>query len=214
MMKKWIALFMALVMVLSLVACKKSGNENKDKNSTATKAEPAPIVGDWAGEINMTELIGALLSEVHGIPFTFEDLTYSVVFTFNADGTYKSAVDEEDGTQIVNNLIDGIVNSLIAAGATETEEELREKINSQMDLGAFTESFISDYKAGYYVYKNNRIYMAEEDMNGKYEENAETVWEITLDSGTMVVEDMLDVEGNSGKDHSYGLLPIVLQNVN
>ena len=202
-MKKWIALLLALVMMLSLVAC-----EAVNKFTW----EVAPFVGEWTGDVDMTMLVDALMTEMTGLDMVFEDLILNIRFVFHEDGSCEQILAEEDAAAFMDKFIDGYANSLIAAGAVGTKEEIRAAIESELDMDALIEDLMSSFDSNYYLYKDHRIYLSSEKnvLTADYEKNAECIWVIELDGSTMTVQDMIDLNGVSVKDENLGLVPIVL----
>ncbi len=91
-MKKWMALCLCVLMLLSaLTACGNNAENGLDGK------EEFSVVGEWTGTCDMTELF-ATVFEMYDI--TMEDyyskkIKADVVFTFNDDGTCELVFDEE-----------------------------------------------------------------------------------------------------------------------
>jgi len=77
--KKLLSVLLAALLMLALTACGKSDAEK--------------IVGTWACELDMTEIYNESVYDPD-IDMTVDSFVVDMVFTFNADGTYTSGMDE------------------------------------------------------------------------------------------------------------------------
>lgn len=135
---KLIALILALVLVLSLAACKKSGDaetqasapaadegkQNTDANAetdapaTDAPATEAPaaegdIVGKWSCELSIEALMQANAGNtdeqsMEMVKTLFGDGSIIVNLEFNADGTTVFSMDQESIKALMNNMINNI----------------------------------------------------------------------------------------------------------
>ena len=164
-MKKILALLLALVMILALAAC----GENKDNgngqtttaktdptttvSTTVTTAPPAEksIVGAWKYEISLSgEALGYI-----GLTATID---LEITETFNADGTFTFAVNEEKLLASMPAFEAFLIEYMIE-NYYEGDESLREIITDTvagMDMGAM---MIESYNsvAGTYTVAGDKL---------------------------------------------------------
>lgn len=77
--KKLLSVLLAALLMLTLTACGKSDAEK--------------IVGSWVCELDMTDIYNDSVYDPD-IDVTVDSFVVNMVFTFNADGTYTSGMDE------------------------------------------------------------------------------------------------------------------------
>lgn len=77
-----LSIILALTFVLLLAGC----------------SDSKKFVGQWKAEVDMTDMVNSYMSEENEEIFKYvkaADITIDLVFTFNSDGTYRMAPDEE-----------------------------------------------------------------------------------------------------------------------
>ena len=148
-MKKLIAMFLAMAMALALCACADQGTpyvppvNNSGNGGTTAPTEEATepveeepsIVGKWVGEVDLEdslEFSKADMKEMLGENsvglFWPEDITFTVVYWFRADGSVEADIDREDALaewreQIVENGTEHLLKMLEEEGMTEEDYE-------------------------------------------------------------------------------------------
>ena len=155
---KLIALILALVLVLSLAACKKSGdaetqasapaadegkqsteaNAETDAPATEAPAAEGDIVGKWTSELSIEGLMQANAGNtdeqsMEMVKTLFGDGSIIVNLEFNADGTTVFSMDQESIKALMNNMInniDAIIPQIVAAQGM-TEEDFAAALEQQ-----------------------------------------------------------------------------------
>ena len=200
-MKKLLAILLAVMMILSLTACGKSGSD-----------EPT-IVGSWKGSMDLSAFMAAIYQ------IEIEDpIPFGITFTFNADNTYSVAVDEESIDAFMDAMVDMVVGMMSSMYGEEfdletmlaeegmTMDEFTEEIMASVDvdsvLGAIAEA------NAYYKYEDGKVYTAttKEALDaGDYDDCNY----ITLTSKTMTITD-IEQDGEKMSEIMPDMLPIVL----
>ena len=171
---KLIALILALVLVLSLAACKKSGdaetqasapaadegkqsteaNAETDAPATEAPAAEGDIVGKWACELSIEALMQANAGNtdeqsMEMVKTLFGDGSIIVNLEFNADGTTVFSMDQESIKALMNNMInniDAIIPQIVEAQGM-TQEDFAAALEQQgMTMDQFKEQLAEQFK--------------------------------------------------------------------
>ena len=156
-MKKISALVLALVLVLSLFAgCSKNA-----------------LVGTWEGKADISEVMAAAMTQVlgEGVEFTPDAVYLHATITMNKDGTYSLEFDEDETTQSVLAMIDGMQDTLVEAvyqaleaqGVTREQADIAIMENSGLSIAEYVESEIESMK------DSLDLDLASSNASGKYE---------------------------------------------
>ena len=231
-LKRLFCIVMALTMVLCLVACgsteeeEDTGRRGKNKETTEevtadteeveeTKSEEAALVGEWEAEIDMSDYMSDALYYAYGLELDVEDYIVVMTIEFDEDGTYKSDIDASKAEEAAIKMVDDMWPMLIEMyaelmGVSEAEVEAqlaaegvsKESTLEEMDLQGAMDEAFENYAKGKWVLDGNELYMAK-----KNPERAEPI-EIELDDDTMSFVGG-DFTGVSDMDEY--LLPIVFE---
>ena len=171
---KLIALILALVLVLSLAACKKSGdaetqasapaadegkqnteaNAETDAPATEAPAAEGDIVGKWTCELSIEGLMQANAGNTDEqsmgmVKTLFGDGSIIVNLEFNADGTTVFSMDQESIKALMNNMInniDAIIPQIVEAQGM-TQEDFAAALEQQgMTMDQFKEQLAEQFK--------------------------------------------------------------------
>lgn len=171
---KLIALILALVLVLSLAACKKSGdaetqasapaadegkqstdaNVETDAPATEAPAAEGDIVGKWACELSIEGLMQANAGNTDEqsmgmVKTLFGDGSIIVNLEFNADGTTVFSMDQESIRALFDNMInniDTIIPQIVEAQGM-TQEDFAAALEQQgMTMDQFKEQLAEQFK--------------------------------------------------------------------
>lgn len=208
-MKKLIALFMALAMVLCFAAC---GTESEGGSAKPT------IVGDWEGTMDVTAAMEEMMSESLDMEIEMKDLALVMIFEFDKDGSFTCEVDEKSAEKLLDNMIDSVVDVLVEALEAEgvdleaagmTKDSLREMMEEEMDAEDLIDE-LTLFEDGYYIYENGCIYTGADldELKEDAEGSAEEIWEVKLTGKTMKVTNITNAEGDSLEDVLPGVLPM------
>ena len=202
-MKKLFAVLLTLAMLLGLAACGSSGSA----------AKPT-IVGNWKGTIDF----GPILATAMQMKFD-EALDVDVIFTFNEDGTYTSAVDKDSVEDMMDTLVNVAIEIVISMSGNEDIDLEAELAKEGMTMAEFKEQMKANMKledmmgdmeeTGYYKYEDGKFYTAEdkEDLDaGDYEDCTY----ITLTSNKMTVTD-IEQDGEKMSEIMPGMFPMVFK---
>lgn len=200
-MKKYIALLLCLVMVLSLCAC--GAKEN--------------LVGTWKANINMAEAFNAEIAasgdEAMAEAMKLESFDLPLILELREDGTCKLSVDNDAMAASVEKLAEALTNGMKSYFVTMLEEqglevedpdeflaamgldlntlveEMKNELLSEDTFGEFTTE--CKYKA-----EDGKLYMSDDleseiptDEYNTYTLEGDT---LTLDVGTMVIEEDME----------------------
>ena len=200
-MKKLFAILLTLAMLLGLAACGSSGDS----------AKPT-IVGTWKGAIDF----GPILATAMQMKFD-EALDVDVIFTFNEDGTYTSAVDKDSVEDMMDTLVNVAIEIVISMSGNEDLDLEAELAKEGMTMAEFKEQMKANMKledmmgdmeeTGYYKYEDGKFYTAEdkEDLDaGDYEDCTY----ITLTSNKMTVTD-IEQDGEKMSEIMPDMFPMV-----
>lgn len=199
--KRILALLLAIALVGSLCAC-----------DTAS-----PIAGTWVGTLDYSQILQEEFSEEEtweNIPL--EGICLQICFEFRNDGSFTTQIDKESTQQMVDALLDlaveGLADNLQKQGTlTMTKEELRSTLQMQLDLSALTDPLEFVFGSGYYVYRNDRIYIGSQprSLQANPEENAAEVMDVILDGDSITVT-QLSSRYDTAQELLPGLLPFTL----
>ena len=234
---KLIALILALVLVLSLAACKKSGdaetqasapaadegkqgtdanvetNANAETDAPATEAPAAEgdIVGKWACELSIEDLMQASADNTDEqsmgmVKTLFGDGSIIVNLEFNADGTTIFSMDQESIKALMDNMInniDAIIPQIVEAQGM-TQEDFAAALEQQgMTMDQFKEQLTEQLKDedllgdldntsanGTYKLEGDKLFITAE---GK-EINDSQYLVIDLTANTLVIKEVVGIE--------------------
>ena len=204
-MKKLLAILLAVMMLLSLTACGKSGSD-----------EPT-IVGSWKGSMDLSAIMAAIYQ------IEIEDpIPFGMTFTFNADNTYSVAVDEESIDAFMDAVVDMVVGMMSSMYGEEfdletmlaeegmTMDEFTEEIMASVNMDSILSSIAS--QKAYYKYEDGKIYAAEDkdDLEGDLEgdlEDLECTY-VTLKGKTMTITD-IEQDGEKMSEVLPDMFPMV-----
>lgn len=214
-MKKLIALFMALAMVLCFAACGTESDGGSAKETTPT------VVGEWEGSMDMTTAMEGVMTDSLGMEIEMKDLALVMTFEFNKDGSFTCEVDEESAEKLLNNMIDSVVDVLVEALEAEgvdleaegmSKEDLRSMMEEEMDMDDLI-SELAIFEDGYYIYENDCIYTGSDldALKEDAEANSDEIWEVSLSGKTMKVTNITDANGDSMDDVLPGVLPLTFK---
>ena len=144
--KKLLSVLLAALLMLALTACGKNDAEK--------------IVGTWVCELDMTEIYNESVYDPD-IDMTVDSFVVNMVFTFNADGTYSSGMDEasyraamtaalETAKAGLEGYMNDALQQLAAAYALSADEVLAQLGCADMDtfytmmLGTTLDSYVSE----------------------------------------------------------------------
>ena len=153
------ALFLAVVMVIALVftAC-------------AEKPDNKKIIGSWNASVDMTDKLNESTASFGDI--TVESFKFDLTFTFNEDGTFALAIDEESFKESFSAIKPTLVSALessmeaMAEAFGVTVEDLLEGqsvediINEAFSSKTFGEALTKD---GKYKIEEGKLYVADKD---------------------------------------------------
>ena len=131
-MKKMVCVLVAAAMVLALIGCG-SSSKNNDKEK---------FLGTWKVDVDLTDAfndgftegmdqIDAAASEY----FNVDKFDFTVIFTFNDDGTYSMGVDDDS----FNSSVDGVKES-VKAGLTRYFEDMIVEMGLDMSVDEVLEA--------------------------------------------------------------------------
>ena len=195
-MKKYIALLLCLVMVLSLCAC--GAKEN--------------LVGTWKANINMAEAFNAEIAasgdEAMAEAMKLESFDLPLILELREDGTCKLSVDPEGMAASAEKLAEALTNGMKSYFATMLEVEDPDEILAAMGLDLNTlvdemknellaeDSFAEFTTEAKYKAEDGKLYMSDDleseiptDEYNTYTLDGDT---LTLDVGTMVIEEDME----------------------
>lgn len=212
-MKKLIALFMAVAMILCLAAC---GTESDGGSGKTTG-----IVGQWEGSMDMTSAMEQMMSESLDMEVEMKDLELVMTFDFAEDGSFSCTVDEKSAEKLIANMIDSVVDVMVEALESEgvdleavgmTKDALREMLEEEMDSDDLIDD-LAIFENGYYVYENDCIYTGDDldELKEDAEGFAEEIWEVSITGKTMKVTGITSEEGESLEDVLPGVLPLTFK---
>lgn len=199
-MKKLLAILLAVMMLLSLTACGKSGSD-----------EPT-IVGSWKGSMDLS----AIMASIYQIEIE-DPIPFGMTFTFNADNTYSVAVDEESLDAFMDAVVDMVVGMMSSMYGEEfdletmlaeegmTMDEFTEEIMASVNMDSILGS-IAAQKA-YYKYEDGKFYTAKtkEALDaGDYDDCTY----ITLTGKTMTITD-IEQDGEKMSEVMPDMFPMV-----
>lgn len=177
-MKKLVALFLILVVILSLTACGK-----KDKNSG--------IVGTWDCEIDMTDYFRESLEL--DADMEMEDIILVLSITFKSNGSLVAKLDQDSYEEMLD-IVTEVSWELVKEEAEEegvTKDTYAELIKESLDYDTFSEQFLQG--DSYYIYQNDRICIGGDLEELKEDpDDARRVWEVSVNGNTMKVTDILE----------------------
>ena len=145
--KKLLSVLLAAVLMLALAAC-------------GGKSDAEKIVGTWVCELDMTDIYNESVYDTE-IDMTVDSLVVDMVFTFNADGTYTSGMDEdsyraamtaalETGKESLKGYMDETVQQLAAGYGLTIDEVISQLGCADMDefytmmLGTSLDDYIAE----------------------------------------------------------------------
>lgn len=177
---KLTALVLALVLVLSLAACKgteKTAAQLPEATTEAAPVQEASVVGKWAYSIDaarMMEIAGqqedADEDQIEMVGQLLGDTELVVTLELNEDNTFRLAIDPDSIQAMVDNMIENLPQ-LIAEMYGMTPEELESMLAEQnMTMDDFAammreqinpEDLVSDIEEvnGYYQVDGDKIYL-------------------------------------------------------
>lgn len=238
---KLMALLLALVLVLSLVACKKADNktnqvaapggtnaQNGDNDISTPPVQEATVEGKWAYTMDAERLIsiaaeqeGASDEELDMVRQLIGDTEIRMYLELNADGTLRFAMDPESAQAMAENMVQNLPQ-LMAAMYGVSMEELESMLAEQgMTMEQFTdmmrdeinpEDMMSDIEDvnGIYKVEGDKLYVANE--GDEFDENNYLVF--TLSGNTLIVTDIVGVEGEDSAEAMKQMLPLTFTRVN
>ncbi len=225
-MKRLIAMLLALTLMLALCACGNegvpyvppvSGNGGNGGNAGEAPADPdsettAPteaegIVGKWVAEVDLADSLGYTRAEMREMLgedaddlFWPEDITFKMVYQFDADGGVTAIIDREDALQawreqIIDNGSAELRNILEDNGMTEEEYEeesgstLEEYMQiNVLDVIEFDDMWTSgELEEDTYELDGNKLYLGDKSDDDYYV--------IDLDGDVFTIEDTSEDQG-------------------
>lgn len=199
---KLTVLLLALVMVFSLCAC---GGSDAGKD----------LIGTWAINYDMAdalaEELGSDYADFHA------PLEMTLMFDFNADGTFKMYVEEDSFTSNFNTWMDAFLDYSVDSGmemlyemyesygltaeevndaiyeefGMSMEEYVRETLAAELDMSSEISALLKEVETtGTYETKGSKLYMAE--GSSKIDTNAYDIFTITGNKLTLELADGVD----------------------
>lgn len=200
--KRILAILLALTLAVSLCAC---GEEN-------------PIVGSWKGTLDYSRILQEELSS-HEVweKVPIQGVQLEICFDFAKDGSFSTRIDQESVDAMVDRLLDlaveGLLQSLKDRGETTplSKEELRQTLEGEIDISALTAPLEFTFGSGYYVFRNNCIYIGsqERSLRANPSQNAAEILDVSLAGDTITVTGLHSRDG-SAESILPGLLPFDL----
>ena len=211
-MKKLIALFMTMAMILCLAACGTASEGGSGKTG---------ITGKWEGSMNMTSAMEQMMSESLGMDVEMKDLELVMIFDFAKDGSFTCKVDEKSAEKLIDNMIDSVVDVMVEAFEAEgvdleaagmTKDSLREMLEEEMDSDDLIDD-LAIFEDGYYIYEDGCIYTGDDldELKEDAEGAAEEIWEVSITGKTMKVTNITNEDGENLEDVLPGVLPLTFK---
>lgn len=210
-MKRMFAAIMAMIMMLALAGC---GGSDADA-----------LVGNWAAEIDMSSLTNDMLAEMGmGMEeyFQFEDFAITMDLTFNDDGTYSFAMNEDSVKAAVDTMLvtieDGMIKMLedqIAEyGLDMTVDEMlaasgmsMDDLMAELDAEALVDEMMADSDSeGNYKAKDGKLYLSD-GKDYAVDENIYDTYE--LDGDTLTLTEHFGEEDEDEQAFEDEMYPIV-----
>ena len=177
----------------------------------------SPITGTWVGILDYSQILQEEFSSDEtwdNIPL--EGICLQIRFEFRNDGSFTTQIDKASAQQMVDGLLDlaveGLAENLEKEGTLQmSKEELRSLLETQIDLSALTDPLEFVFGSGYYVYRNDRIFIGSQprSLQANPEENAAEIMDVILDGGSMTVT-QLSSRYDTAQELLPGLLPFTL----
>lgn len=227
-MKKFLALALAIVMLLCFAGCQKDGG------SSAAASDAEKIVGSWTCTLDFSNYMEEYLGEadIEGLDLSGISFCIYMNFDFEADGTCTLYVDEDKTIESITKYIDSLTDPLVEYIYVTYENELgysrdeidelietyygmtvKEMVEEEMANSVNPETLSEPFEdietsEGYYKLDNGKLYIA--DTEEELEE--------TEDYVTYSFEgDTLKLDAGSDEDifegfEAYGIeLPLVFE---
>lgn len=237
-LKRLFCIVMALTMVLCLVACgsteeeEDTGRRGKDKETTGTTAETTEetepeepsIVGEWEAEIDLTDYMSDYLyEETDGmVELDLDECVLYVSLVINEDGTYEADMDASGMETAFVQMGDALWNAMLEAVATQagctveqaeaayaSEGMTKEMITESITAESFMEEFFGDFDPeGEWVLEEDELYMA------KRKPEKTDPFYIEFDgTDSFSVEDMPYLGVSMDEDMLDYILPVIFERV-
>lgn len=205
-MKKNISIVLTIMMLIaSFTILSGCGEKNR-------------FIGNWSATIDMTDMIHEIFSDEPEMEeyVKFDDFEVTMLLTFNEDGTYKMALDEEafhtSLEELKKSFKDGMKDYVIAMTKEQGIEVSTEDMNDMLD-GLISEAFDEETmrqafsgaeSEGKYEYKDGKLYTTDKDS--KIDKNVYETYEFVSDSELRLLESV-------GEDEEVmdGIYPMTLK---
>lgn len=201
-MKRFCAILLAMMMVLSLTAC---GDNNAD------------LVGTWKWTYDATDLFNQSMNEAVGTDIQVDakvELVY--VMTFNEDGTCAMTIDKDAVVESVNGYLKAMVPAMVelvyqqveaqgmsradmdallkqqGVDMTEYVEQMLDSLDAEQLLSGLEEAGMN----GYYRAAKGKLFISEKENSFDKDDYAE----YTLENGVMKWTDGSNAAVDSLKD--------------
>lgn len=203
--KRILVFLLAFALAVSVSAC---GGEN-------------PVVGSWKGTLDYSMILREeLSSEDVWEEIPIEGIQLEIQFDFSADGSFTTTISQESVDAMVESLlalaVEGLTQNLKEQGTAleeldMTKEDLYEKLKDRIDPSTLTAPLEFTFGSGYYVYRNNCIYIGsqERSLRTNPEANSAEIMGVTLAGDTITVLKLYS-QDNSAESFLPGLLPFDL----
>ena len=193
-LRKCISWLLIAIMLFSLTACGATDQVN--------------LEGEWKGTVD----ISAHLAQVPGLQEPPKDITFDLIFVFGSDGTFEAIIDRYSVKVMVDKLLDLVAEAMADAAKENglSDRELRELLETHVDMDAIVASVEKSLQNGFYVYRDGVIYLsAEDDLREDPQDNAQEQLVVSLTGDTLVVEQIVTVSYQHEQMLS-GVLPLTL----
>ncbi len=185
-MKKFLALALAVVMLLCFAGCA------KDRVAPVAVSDAEKIVGSWTCEVDLTEYMNANMGDIglEGFEMDAVPLYIYLNFDFDKDGTCALYLDEDKTIDSMTKYIDALMDSLVEYMYDMMEDEgmSREEVDQlfgmslseyfdqqmaeQLTPEILAESFEDVENAeGFYKLDNGKLYVADTEEELKETED-------------------------------------------
>ena len=193
-LRKCISWLLIAMMLFSLTAC--------------GATDQVKLAGEWKGTVD----ISAHLAQVPGLKEEPKDITFDLIFVFGSDGTFEAIIDRYSVKVMVDKLLDLVADAMSDSAKENglSDRELRELLQTHVDMDAIVDSVEKSLQNGFYLYRDGVIYLsAEDDLQEDPQAHAQERLVVTLAGDTLVVEQIVSISYQH-EQMLGGVLPLTL----